>query len=110
MKTIVAPIYVDALLLPFPTVVKDALADYTRLPFTDTMRDYNSDTPYVGEAILNQPFHDKNLLLGAGVHLHWSFPRGLSKTIGFKSILKDDLDVLKPFFRQNQQPVSLGKI
>jgi hypothetical protein len=101
MKAIVAPIHLDALFLPHHTVVKDALADYSRLPYTDKTQDHNPDTPYVGEAILNHPFQDKNLLLQAGVHLHWSFPKGFSKTIGVRLIKKSSLDDLKPTFPQN---------
>ena len=101
MKILAAPIHLDALVLPHATVVKDALADYSRLPFTDKSRDYHPDTPYVSEAILNHPFQDKNLTLSAGVHLHWSFPKGLTKTIGEPLIKKTDLDELKPYFPKN---------
>ena len=98
MKIIIAPIHLDALLLPHHTIVKDAFADYTRLPYTDAIRDYNPDIPYLGEAILNHPFQDKNLMLGAGVHLHWAFPKGLSKTLGVPLLKESDLDELRPYF------------
>ncbi len=98
MKALVAPIHLDALLLTHDRVVRDALADYSRLPYTDRTRDHNSDTPYLADAILNPPFRDQNLLLCAGVHLHWSLPRGLSGTMGIRVIKRGDLDDLKPYF------------
>ncbi len=101
MKTVVKLIHLDALILPHDTVVKDALADYSRLPHTDTIQDYNPDTPYVGESILNQPFQDKNLMLKSGVHLHWSLPTGLTKTIGFPIIKKGELHKLNNYFEEN---------
>ncbi len=98
MKTLAVPIHLDALILPHQTVVKDTLADYSRLPYTDKTEDYNPDTPYVGEAILNPPFQDKNLLLNPGVHLHWSLPKAFSQTIGFPLIEKRDLNSLRSLF------------
>lgn len=79
MKSIVYPIHVDALVLSTPKLVKDALADYSRLPFTNKTQDHLPDTPYLGEVILNHPFQDKNLVLPAGTHLHWVLPKALCK-------------------------------
>lgn len=85
MKTVVTPIHLDALLLTASTLVRNSLADYSSLPYTDGTKDNKPDTPYLGEFILNHPFQDKNLLLKPGVHLHWSLPFGLSKTSIFAS-------------------------
>lgn len=101
MKALIAPIQLDALLLPNGKVVKDPLADYTRLPYSDKSKDYNSSIPYVGEAILNQPFQDKNLFLKAGVHLHWALPHGLTNTVSFRYIAPSELDQLKSHFSDN---------
>ncbi len=113
MKTIAAPIHLDALALQHDTLVKDALADYSRLPYSDKTRDYKPDTPYVGEAILNHPFQDKNLFLRAGVHLHWSLPRGLTKTIGFPLLKENELDGLRKLIilmgLANQNKGGVGK-
>jgi hypothetical protein len=98
MTILVTPIYLDALLLRGHTVVKNAMADYARLPFSDKTKDYNPDIPYLGEFILNHPFQDKNFLLNPGVHLHWSFPTGLSKTAGFLLFRKSELEILMPHF------------
>jgi hypothetical protein len=97
MKNIlIAPLRLDALVLSAPQVVREALYDFSRLPYTDGSRDVNPDTPYLSEAILNQPFQDENFILRAGVHLHWAFPRALAKNTGFPLLKKEQLDALMP--------------
>ncbi|SFD86759.1 hypothetical protein SAMN05518672_103595 [Chitinophaga sp. CF118] len=97
MPTIIIPINLDGLILANHTVVKDGIADYSLLPFTDKSNDHNPDTPYLSEFILNHPFQDKNLMLAPGVHLHWTLPTALSKTMGIRVIRKSDLDSLQSY-------------
>ncbi|MEL6560144.1 MAG: hypothetical protein AAFQ94_18290 [Bacteroidota bacterium] len=98
MKTLAIPVHLDALFLPDFQLVKNSVDDYTKLPYTDGTRDFNPDTPYIGQEIISHPFEDKNLMLNPGIHLHWSLPAGLTKTIDTQIIRKDNLDVLKDFF------------
>ncbi|MEM7371986.1 MAG: hypothetical protein AAF587_25445 [Bacteroidota bacterium] len=101
MKAIIAPIRVDALILPQTTVVKGAMADFTRLPYTDGGQDFNADSPYLGDSILSPPFEDKNLSLRAGVHVHWAMPKALSKTVGVKLLADWELDALADYFSES---------
>ena len=78
MKTLAIPVHLDALFLPDIQLVKNSVDDYTKLPFTDGARDFNPDTPYIGQEIISHPFEDKNLMLNPGIHLHWSLPAGLT--------------------------------
>jgi hypothetical protein len=73
------PIHVDALLLEQDRAVVDAMADFTQLPYFDGARDVNSDTGYLSEAILGNPFANQDLRLPAGVHLHWALPDALTR-------------------------------
>lgn len=98
MKTLAAAIPLDALLFPHGVVVRDSLDDYSRLPYTNRVQDHNSDNPYLGETVLNQAFQDKNLFLDAGVHLHWAFPRGMTKIPGFRYLKRTHLDSLRSHF------------
>lgn len=98
MKTLAIPVHLDALLLSDLQLVKNSIDDYTKLPYTDGTRDYNPDTPYVGQEVISHPFEDKNLMLNPGVHLHWSLPAGLTKTIDTQIVRKADLDTLESFF------------
>ena len=72
------PIHVDALYLQSDLIVPEARADFTRLPYTANNRDNNSDTAFVSEEIISQPFEDLNLRLKPGIHLHWSLPDALT--------------------------------
>lgn len=67
---LMVPVHLDALVLERDTVVVEAMADFTRLPYFDGTRDVNPDTAYISEEILSQPFQNQNLHLKAGVHLH----------------------------------------
>lgn len=94
------PVHLDALLLAKPALVRNSIANYALLPYSDRIKDNNPDIPYLGEFVLNHPFQDKNLLLGTGVHLHWSLPIGLSKNVSIPIIRKSDLEELKVHFRR----------
>ena len=80
MKNILlVPVHLDALPLGDDELVLEATADFSRLPYTDGVRDVNPDTPNVSEAITSQEFQDENLNLKAGIHLHWALPDGLTR-------------------------------
>ncbi|MFI6520892.1 hypothetical protein ACIBF1_35430 [Spirillospora sp. NPDC050679] len=78
---LVVPIRLDALCLERDTPVTGPLADFSRLPYVDprTGRDVGADTPYVSEQVLPPPFQDQDLLLEAGIHLHWTLPDALTR-------------------------------
>ena len=82
------PVHLDALVLKRDTLVAEAMADFTRLPYFDGQRDVNPDVANISEDIVIQPFQDKNLNLKAGLHLHWALPDALTKTIGIRIVEK----------------------
>jgi len=82
------PIHLDALYLKRDTLVAEAMADFTRLPYFDGQRDVNPDIANISEDIVIQPFQDKNFNLKAGLHLHWALPDALTKTISIRIVEK----------------------
>lgn len=87
------PIRVDALFVQTGQPVVQALADFRFLPWVDETapdtdfrnkgakqtkaRDINGDVAYISENFVAQPFSDTNLMLPAGLHLHWALPDAL---------------------------------
>ncbi len=80
VPTIFVPIQLDALVLQRTTSVVEAMADFSRLPYTDGTRDYRSGVAPISEEILSQPLESKNLNLKPGIHLHWSLPAALTRS------------------------------
>ncbi len=77
---LLVPIHLDGLWAHTKSyAVRDQVMDYDYLPYHDPSKgDVNSDTPYLGESISKQPFENKNLILGEGIHLHWALPDALT--------------------------------
>ena len=75
------PMHLDALHLPQDQLVVEAMADFSRLPYFDqtTEREVNGDVANISEEIVSQPFHNENLYLKAGIHLHWALPDAMTK-------------------------------
>lgn len=84
------PTHVDALFIKEEQTTVGTMADFRRLPYTDPIsgKDVNSNLAYLSETILSEPFQDKNLRLKPGIHLHWSLPDALTKSIGFPIVKK----------------------
>lgn len=82
-KTLMVPMRLDALLLAEDAGVVAAMADFSRLPYTDGTRDHHPDVAYLSDEVVRPPFENPNLQLRAGVHLHWALPRGLTR--GFQT-------------------------
>lgn len=78
-NVLLVPVHLDALLLGRDELVHEAMADFSRLPYTDGARDYNAGTPNVSESIVPHDFQDENLNLKAGLHLHWALPDALTR-------------------------------
>jgi hypothetical protein len=76
---LMVPVHLDALVLTEDRAVVDTLADFTRMPHFDGMRDVHSDVGYLSEAILSSPFANQNLRLPAGIHLRWALPDALTR-------------------------------
>ncbi|HKQ08985.1 MAG TPA: hypothetical protein VJ464_27940 [Blastocatellia bacterium] len=76
---LMVPIHVDALFLSLDQPVVEAMADFSRLPYSDGTREWNPDIAYISEDIVSKPFQNDNLLLKAGLHLHWALPDALTK-------------------------------
>lgn len=79
-RYLMLPVQLDLLRLNEPTRVVEAMADFSRLPYFDGEGDANADTAYVSENLLSQPLENRNLILQAGVHLHWTLPRALTRS------------------------------
>jgi len=90
------PIHLDALYLKRDTLVAEAMADFTRLPYFDGQRDVNPDIANISEDIVIQPFQDKNFNLKAGLHLHWALPDALTKTISIPNSRSISKTILSP--------------
>jgi hypothetical protein len=80
-NALLVPIHLDALVLKNDRTVVEAMADFTRLPYSDGKRNFNPDIPNISEEILSQPFQDLGFQLKPGVHLHWALPDGLTNAV-----------------------------
>lgn len=76
------PVHLDTLFLSQSQNVVGEKADFTQLPYVGNGQDHHADAPYLSEKILSQPFHNENLHLKAGMHLHWALPDAMTKSIG----------------------------
>ena len=81
MNSLFIPIRIEGLFLPQDTMVCSPLADFEKLPWSDGTQDYNYDVPFLGDAIVNKPFADRNCKLGKGLHLHFILPHFLGQSI-----------------------------
>jgi hypothetical protein len=75
---LMVPIKLDALYLDKDRSVVEPMADFSRLPYTDGNRDINPDVANLSEEIVSKPFNNQNLILKAGIHLHWALPDALT--------------------------------
>lgn len=71
---LIVPIKLDALKLETPETVQSEMADFSNLPWCSGEMDYQSGSPYLGDALVKPPFQNKNLTLSSGTHLHWTLP------------------------------------
>ncbi len=57
------------------------MAEFSVLPFFEPTleEDFNCEIPYISEAVVSQPFRNKNLQLKRGIHLHWALPDALTR-------------------------------
>jgi hypothetical protein len=76
-QSVVVPIHVDGLHLVEEKLIAEATADFAKLPYNDSVSDFNYEIPYLSESFVSKPFHNSNLLLPPGVHLHWALPAAL---------------------------------
>lgn len=86
------PTDVDALFIKEEKTTVGAMADFSKLPYfhKDSGRDINPNIAYLSEEIVSEPFQNKYLRLKPGIHLHWSLPDALTKSIGFPTLKKQE--------------------
>src|SRR4026208_1931372 len=76
---LLVPVHLDALVLDHDQMVVETTADFSRLPYCFNKYDINPDIANISEELVATPFQNENLLLRAGIHLHWSLPDALTK-------------------------------
>ena len=76
---LLVPVHLDALVLDHDQMVVETTADFSRLPYCFNKYDINPDIANISEELVATPFQNENLLLKAGIHLHWSLPDALTK-------------------------------
>jgi hypothetical protein len=78
-SVIEVPIHLDALYVKEASPVVPPSADFSRLPYFDGQRDINSSVPWLGESAASDAFDPREVTLQKGIHLHWRFPKALTK-------------------------------
>jgi len=78
---LIVPVRIEAKYLESSCMAASPLADFTKLPWNDGTKDINADNPFVADGIVHQPFESQNILLPAGVHLHFILPHYLGQQI-----------------------------
>lgn len=76
---LLVPVHLDALVLDHDQMVVETTADFSRLPYCNDKYDIHPDIANISEELVATPFQNENLLLRAGIHLHWSLPDALTK-------------------------------
>ncbi|GHO90560.1 hypothetical protein KSF_006080 [Reticulibacter mediterranei] len=76
---LMVPIHLDALLLKQDQLLAAAMADFSRLPYSNHVQDVNAAVANISEDVLSPPFEDQNLYVKAGIHLHWALPDTLTR-------------------------------
>lgn len=80
-KSLFVPIRIEGLFLTENSYVCSPLADFEKLPWNDGSQDYNYETPFLGDSIVNVPFSDRNCQLMKGLHLHFILPHFLGQPV-----------------------------
>jgi hypothetical protein len=81
-KYLMVPVRLDALVVSGEEMmVVDQAANFHVLPYFDRAfkEEINCETANISESIVSQPFQNKNLRLGHGIHLHWALPDALTR-------------------------------
>jgi len=78
-NSLMVPIHLDGLYLTHNRSVVGPMADFSRLPYRNTEREFNPDVANISEEIVAHPFVDRTLQLKSGIHLHWAMPDALTK-------------------------------
>jgi len=73
------PIHLDALYLENGQSFVEAMANFSRMPYSDGTQDVNPNIANISADIVSQPFQNRNLYLKAGIYLHWALPDALTK-------------------------------
>ncbi|SLN40986.1 jacalin-like lectin [Pseudooctadecabacter jejudonensis] len=79
MSDLIFPVSVNAWRLTRPRQVVGPPTDYEILPWFDGVRDHNASTANVASAVNAPPFGDHSTWLDAGVHLHWTLPKPMTR-------------------------------
>ncbi len=79
MSTLAVPLHVSALALAHGRQVLGPTVDPTTMPWSDGTRDHFGGTPPLASAMTAEPFDDRAMWLGPGVHGHWTLPSGLTR-------------------------------
>jgi hypothetical protein len=72
---LIVPIQLNAICVEGGRTVMDAVADFSKLPWTNRQADFNGSTPFLGQSVSSPPFQNRNFTMASGVHLHWILPR-----------------------------------
>lgn len=76
------PIHLDALYVKGEELAVVAPEeDFAVLPYFERTfkEEINNETANISEAILSNPFQNRNMRLGHGIHLHWALPDALTR-------------------------------
>jgi hypothetical protein len=80
-KILMVPVHLDALCISTEISVIEPMADFTRLPYVDGIRDVNPNVANISEEIVSQPFQDRGFQLQPGIHLHWALADALTRGV-----------------------------
>ena len=83
-NVLLVPMHLDALCLQEAKNVREALADFGKMPFKykdGTGYHIQNDRANISEHVLSQAFSPSFLNLEAGIHLHWALPDTLTRSV-----------------------------
>jgi hypothetical protein len=84
-NVLLVPMQMDAFCLSAAENKREALADFTKVPFTykdtDDRYKHSSDRANISEHVVSPAFSSGFHELGAGIHLHWALPDALSRSV-----------------------------
>jgi hypothetical protein len=84
-NVLLVPMHLDALCLVTSKNVREALADYTKMPFTYKKEDgyyaHSNGHANISEHVLSQAISHNFHELRPGIHLHWALPDALTRSV-----------------------------
>lgn len=102
-STAIFAIQPNVLLIRSDDSATSSFHDFTALPYSNGKHDVSPDTPFLSESIASQPLDMPSTHLQRGIHLHWTLPSLLRRSIALPVLSRSFLSTIMPFNTTEEQ-------